>query len=85
MRDDFRSVPLTPEERWGELGLHGARGMSGGEALPRQLDDRAGRRLPSVTTSRGVATRLRYFTWDNQGDQWSRRAGITATDQTIAR
>ncbi|MFD7978755.1 transcriptional regulator [Streptomyces sp. NPDC059071] len=85
MRNDPRSAPLTPEERWGDLGLYGARGMSGGEALARQLDDRASGRLPSVNTPRGLAIRLRYLTWDNRGDQWLRRAGITATDRTTAR
>ncbi|MEU6934945.1 transcriptional regulator [Streptomyces sp. NPDC046374] len=59
--------------------------MSGGEALARQLDYQAGRRLPSVNTPRGLAIRLRYLTWDNRGDQWLRGAGITATDETIAR
>ncbi|MFF0752010.1 hypothetical protein [Streptomyces sp. NPDC004267] len=62
MRNDSRSAPLTPEERSGELGLYGARGMSGGEALARQLDYQAGRRLPSVNTPRGLIVRLRYLT-----------------------
>ncbi|MEU6444998.1 transcriptional regulator [Streptomyces sp. NPDC047046] len=85
MRNDSRSAPLTPEERWGELGLYGARGMSGGEALARQLDYQASNRLLSVNTPHGLTIRLRYLTWDNGGDQWLRRAGITATDRTIAR
>ncbi|MFF8415329.1 transcriptional regulator [Streptomyces omiyaensis] len=85
MENDSRSSPLTPAERWGDLGLYGARGMSGGEALARGLDDRASCRIPSVNTSRGLAIRLRYLSWDNRGDQWFRQAGITATDRTIAR
>lgn len=85
MRNDSRSAPLTPEERWGDLGFYGARGMSGGEALARQLDYQAGSQLPSVNTPHGLAIRLRYLTWDNRGDQWLHSAGITATDRTIAR
>jgi hypothetical protein len=59
--------------------------MSGGEALARQLDNQAASQLPSVNTSHGLAIRLRYLTWDTRGAQWLRRAGITATDRTIAR
>jgi hypothetical protein len=65
MRNDSRSAPLTPEERWGDLGLYGARGMSGGEALARQLDNQAASQLPSVNTPHGLAIRLRYLTWDH--------------------
>ncbi|GHB09065.1 transcriptional regulator [Streptomyces termitum] len=59
--------------------------MSGGEALARQLDYQASSRLPSVNTARGLIIRLRYLTWNNRDDHWLRRAGITATDRTIAR
>ncbi|WP_181924114.1 hypothetical protein [Streptomyces inhibens] len=45
------TVPITPEERWGELGLYEARGMTGGEALARSLDYPASWRVPPVTTS----------------------------------
>ncbi|MFF9795345.1 helix-turn-helix domain-containing protein [Streptomyces bacillaris] len=59
--------------------------MTGGEALACQLDYHAGSQLPSVNTPHGLAIRLRYLTWDNRGNHWLRRAGISATDRTIAR
>ncbi|MEW2558554.1 transcriptional regulator [Streptomyces griseorubiginosus] len=78
-------MPITPEERWGELGLYGARGMTGGEALARILDSAAGRRIPSVTTRRGLIVRLRYLTWGSRGDHWLRTVGIGVTGRTINR
>lgn len=79
------TVPITPEERWGELGLYGARGMTGGEALARTLDHAASRSIPPVTTSLGLTIRLRYLTWGSRGDHWLRAAGISVTGRTINR
>ncbi|MFI6624285.1 transcriptional regulator [Streptomyces sp. NPDC050528] len=78
-------IPITPEERWGELGLYGARGMTGGEALAHTLDSAAGRRIPPVTTRRGLTVRLRYLTWGSRGNHWLRNAGISVTGRTINR
>ncbi|WP_332880928.1 transcriptional regulator [Streptomyces sp. NBC_00564] len=75
--------PVRPEAGYGH---YGAAGVSGGLALARQLDERAGiNDLPPVSDPRGLAIRLRYLAWDEQGLTWLRLAQITVTERTIAR
>jgi len=85
-----RPAPAPPapglgHRSWQESGKFGAAGISGGTALARQLDRLApdGPRQP-VTTRRGLAVRLRYLLWENQGLPWLRAAGVTVTERTLA-
>ncbi|MGA5811069.1 hypothetical protein ACPC39_33800 [Streptomyces cellulosae] len=75
--------PVQPEAGYGH---YRAAGVSGGLALARQLDERAGiNSLPPVSDPRGLAIRLRYLAWDEQGLAWLRLAQITVTERAIAR
>ncbi|MGW6214985.1 transcriptional regulator [Streptomyces sp. NPDC055109] len=80
------TLPQAPAESEQGFGYYGAVGIPGGTALARQLDERAANNgLPPISHPQGLAIRLRYLAWDEQGLAWLRLAQVTVTERTITR
>ncbi|MFJ3421919.1 transcriptional regulator [Streptomyces sp. NPDC086082] len=79
-------LPPPPALPGKGFGRYGAAGVSGGAALAYQLDERAANKgLSPISHPYGLAIRLRYLAWDEQGLAWLRLAQLTVTERTIAR
>lgn len=64
-------------------GDKGARGISGGEAISRRLDDLAGTIKSDVGSERGLEARLKYLTNSPRGYAAMERAGIDVKPRTL--
>lgn len=65
------------------FGKYGARGITGGEAIARQLDRLVTYIATPITQARGFAARLHYVTGSPRRLEAARAAGLTVTDRTL--
>lgn len=64
-------------------GGRGAKGISGGEAISRRLDELAGTIKSDVSSERGLEARLKYLTNSPRGYAAMERAGIDVKPRTL--